>query len=108
MHGETRKHTKNVLIISTLSAQPPTSKRVRYLFLVQDPRHPAQRKKSFWSCGDCKSRRRAMVMQAPQAHVVSRAEQAAILEIDNNDGEDANDPLDRSRDPASRQADNIR
>ena len=40
-----------------------------------------------------------MIMQYPQAHVVSRTEQAAILKIHNNDGEDANDPLERALAP---------
>src|SRR5262249_11389122 len=93
VHGETRKHPKNVLIISRLTIAPPPDKSVRNLFLVQDPRHPAQRKKGFRDCGNRKSSGRPMIMQCTQANVVSRTEQAAVLEIHNNDGEDAKDPL---------------
>src|SRR5262249_12554044 len=86
-------HAKNTLIISSLIIACQPDKIVRNPFLVEDPRHPAQRKKGFRNCRHRKSPGRLMIMQYPQADMVSRTEQVAILEIHYNNGEDANDPL---------------
>src|SRR5262249_54017434 len=96
MNGGTRRHSKNVLIEGGFIFYPPTSKRIRKVFLAQGSRHPTQRKKRVRSCGDRKSLARAMIMQYPQTQVISRTEQSTFLEIHNNYGESAKDLIERA------------
>src|SRR5215469_5215368 len=103
MHGGTGKHAKNALIIGLLPREPATTECVCKCFPVQDPWHPAQRKKCLWSCCHCKSLGRMMIMQYPQAHVIPGTEQVAVLEVDDNDGENANDALERALAPTIKQ-----
>src|SRR5262249_53680654 len=94
--GATREHTINVLVVGGLAVQTAIHEGIPYLVFIENSRNPAQCKKCFRHCGNRKPFGGAMIVQDPQTHMIACADQLATLEVYDDNGESAEDPLERA------------
>src|SRR5215471_6184502 len=93
----------NLLVVRGFAVQTSIDQRIPNLVSIDDSRNPTQCKKCLWHCGNRKPVGGLMIVQDPQTHMVACADQLATLEVDDDDGESAEDPLERAVAPAIEQ-----
>src|SRR5262249_11760107 len=88
-HDEAGKHSIDILIIGGFTIEPTLNERVSDLVFIQVTRHPAKGEKGLRDRSHRESLERAIIMQYPQTHVISCANQASLLQIHDDDCEHA-------------------
>src|SRR5262249_31397924 len=86
----------DILIIGGFTIEPELNERVSNLVFIQVTRHPAKGEKGLRDCSHREPLGRAIIMQYPQTHVISCANQASVLQVYADDWEHGDDPFERT------------